>query len=435
MSTALAIGAVSAVLRNVLDNGLIDAVQAVGGPVKVSVKAPDLINVDDAQFTPQLNLFLYQVSPNPGWRNAELPSRDSAGRRVTNPPLALDLHYLLTAYGREDLHAEILLGYGMQLLHDRPFLDRAAIRKALTLSPLDPTILPGAFQSPPNAGLAEQFETLRITWQSMDMEAMSKVWSAVQSHYRPSASYQVSVVLIEAQRPAGAPLPVLTRDLKVEPSMVVPYPAVESAAAPDGTQIAELGEQVVLHGHHLAGSNITVHLGHRLLVAPHDIPVLLPNTDPVRLAFTLPAAESVGQPWPAGLWSITVTLTPQGESVPRTTNAAALLLAPVPETAGLPPKPTAVLTRDAATDRVKVVTTLKPAVRPEQTVTLALGTAQATVGPRINPVGSVEGEFAPGLPPAAEAVLRLRVDGVDSRIIDSASPAPAWRKDRQVTIP
>ena len=32
---------------------------------------------------------------------------------------------------------------------------------------------------------------------------MSKLWSAIQSHYRPSAAYQVSVVLIEAKRPAG----------------------------------------------------------------------------------------------------------------------------------------------------------------------------------------------------------------------------------------
>src|SRR5215207_10586310 len=101
MSTALAIGAVSAVLRNVLDNGLIDAVPAVGSPVRVSAKAPDLIKLDNPADGPQLNLFLYRVSLNQGWRNADLPTRDSAGRRSASPPLALDLHYLLTAYGKE----------------------------------------------------------------------------------------------------------------------------------------------------------------------------------------------------------------------------------------------------------------------------------------------------------------------------------------------
>jgi uncharacterized protein DUF4255 len=433
VSTALAIGAASAVLRNVLDNGLIDAVQAVGVPVKVTVKAPDLIVLDDPQFTPQLNLFLYRVSTNPGWRNAELPSRDSGGRRMTNPPLALDLHYLLTAYGREDLHAEILLGYGMHLLHERPVLDRPTIRKALSLSPLDPVILPDAFQSPPNAGLAEQLEMLKVTWEPMDTEAMSKLWSAVQSHYRPSAAYQVSVVLIEAERPASEPLPVLTRDLKIEPSLVVPYPAVDSVAAPDGTQIAELGEQMVLHGHHLAGTSITVRLHHRLLAAPHEL-TFASNGDPSQLLFNLPVNESFGQPWPAGVWSVSVTLTPQGETVARTTNTAALLLAPVPETNGVPPKPTAVVTRNPTTQRVKIVTNVKPQVRPEQTVTVALNSAQATADSRIAPESQVEAEFAP-IPPGSEVSLRLRVDGVDSRIIDYSGPAPTFRTDRQVTVP
>ena len=39
---------------------------------------------------------------------------------------------------------------------------------------------------------------------------MSKLWSAIQAHYRPTAAYQASVVLIEAtqlapRRAAGAP--------------------------------------------------------------------------------------------------------------------------------------------------------------------------------------------------------------------------------------
>ena len=55
----------------------------------------------------QLNLFLHQVTPNSGWRNERLPSRDADGSRLTNAPLGLDLHYLISAYGAEDLHAEI----------------------------------------------------------------------------------------------------------------------------------------------------------------------------------------------------------------------------------------------------------------------------------------------------------------------------------------
>src|SRR5262249_17931929 len=144
-----------------------------------------------------------------GWRNAGLPSRDGGGTRLTNPPLAVDLHYLVTAYGRRDLEAEVLLGYAMLLLHERPFLDRATIRKALSMMPLDPTILPDAFRDPPAAGLADQVESLKITWEAMDTEELSRLWSAMQAHYRPSAGYQVSVVLMEAVEPTVSPLPVL----------------------------------------------------------------------------------------------------------------------------------------------------------------------------------------------------------------------------------
>ncbi|MFI0408203.1 DUF4255 domain-containing protein [Actinomadura sp. 3N508] len=426
MSTALALGAVSAVLRNVLDNGLIDAAPALESPVKVSVKAPDLIRLDDPQAGPQLNLFLHRVSANPGWRNMDLPSRDARGTRITNPPLALDLHYLLTAYGREDLHAEILLGYGMHLLHERSFLDRPAIRKALASTPLDPGVLPAAFRKPPNAGLAEQFETLKITLDPLGVDEMSKVWSAVQTHYRPSAAYQVSVVLIEAIRPAADPVPVLTRGVAVTQSLSAPYPAIDSVAAPDGTGTAEPGETVTLHGRHLAGTGVTVELAHRLLAEPHRIAVAA-NPDPGQLSFTLPATEPAGQIWPAGVWSVTVTLTPDGATSPRTTNTAALMLAPVPAAGA------ATLTRDPASGSVKIVLGVAPGVRPEQAVTVALNSAEATVGPRDDPASQVEAELT-GVEPGP-AWLRLRVDGVRSRLIDDSGPVPVFRADRKVTVP
>ena len=47
LSSALALGAVSAVLRNLLDNGMVEAGPAVG-TVKVTAVAPDTIKLDDA---------------------------------------------------------------------------------------------------------------------------------------------------------------------------------------------------------------------------------------------------------------------------------------------------------------------------------------------------------------------------------------------------
>ena len=236
MSSPLAIGAVTAVLRNLLDNGMIEANTPLG-PVNVTAVAPDRIDLEDSEAEPSLNVFLYRTSLNQGWAELGLPSFDGNGSRLTHPPLALNLHYLLTAYGVADFEAEILLGYAMHLLHERPVLDRDAIRKALDPSPLGSSILPPAFQALTVADLADQLEAVTVTQEPMDTEEMSRLWSAIQAHYRPTASYLVSVVLIEARKPSRTPLPVLSRGpvdpstgrdrgVVVEPSLLPPYPTI-----------------------------------------------------------------------------------------------------------------------------------------------------------------------------------------------------------------
>ena len=84
-------------------------------------------STDPTTSRPALTLYLYRVTMNEHLRNQPY----TGGSSDEPPPLALDLHYLLTAYGAEELHAEILLGYGMQLLHETPVLTRDAIRRSL----------------------------------------------------------------------------------------------------------------------------------------------------------------------------------------------------------------------------------------------------------------------------------------------------------------
>ena len=144
MSNALAIASVTAVLKDLLNNGVVDhQLSGVVGEVTVSALPPDRLLVAGEQETSRINLFMYHASPNQGWRNVGLPSRSSGGDRIANPPLALDLHYLLTAYGASEFHAEILLGYAMQLLHENPVLSREMIRR--TLAPVSPVT---AFRKP-----------------------------------------------------------------------------------------------------------------------------------------------------------------------------------------------------------------------------------------------------------------------------------------------
>ena len=106
MSNALAIAGVTRVLRELLNEGLVNQGVAglLGSTVLVTTLPPDRITtVANGTEATSLNLFLRQVSPNLGWRNEALPSLDAAGRgRLSNPPLALDLHYLVSAHGTEE---------------------------------------------------------------------------------------------------------------------------------------------------------------------------------------------------------------------------------------------------------------------------------------------------------------------------------------------
>lgn len=446
MSSPLAIGAVSAVLRNLLDNGLVD-VSGMLGPVAVSAVAPDRVNVDEANFAPRLNLFMYLALPNAAWRNRDLPSRSaSTGERVSNAPLALDLHYLVTAYGVSDFQAEILLGYAMHLLHERPVLDRASIRRALDPSPLDVAMLPPAFQALAASDLADQIEAVRITPVPMNTDEMSKLWSASQSHYRPSAAYQVCVVLIEGTRPARSPLPVLSRGpadpatgrdrgVVVQPDLLPPGPTILAITPPNQQSAAVAGDVITLAGVRLTGGGVRARLRHRLLAAPLEI-VAVVAAGGTSASFTLPAGAAAQTGLPAGLMQLSLALTPPGELLERETNALPLLIAPDPVIAADAGLGLAAIDiqRLAGPPRVTVRLFSRPQVQPEQAAVLALGTSTAVAARRALATDPLDFEF-PGTLAAGVHWLRLRVDGVDSLLVDKSIAPPSFDAAYQVTVP
>jgi Pvc16 N-terminal domain len=448
MSSPLAIGAVSAVLRNLLDDGMIEAGAAVGSTVSVTAIAPDRIDLDKPEDPPRLNLFLHQVTPNSGWRNNGLPSRSATtGERLINAPLALDLHYMLTAYGRADFEAEILLGYGMHLLHERPVLDRAAIRRALG-PPLDlTTLMPPAFQAVAASDLADQVELIKITPAAMGPDEMSKLWTAIKSEYRPSAAYHVSVVLIEGTRPGVSPLPVLSRGkvdpvtkrdrgVVVNPDLLPPLPTLFTAEPPPHQSSARLGEIITLTGVRLAGAGHRVRLTHRLTPTPIELTPSALNAVGTELKFMLTNDVAAQSTFTAGQWAVTVRFTPAGEPNERETNAVPLVIAPVPVITadailGLP---AASVTRGGTPPRVTVTMMTRPQVRPEQRATLMLDTVEAAARQHANAADPLVFDF-PNTVAAGEHVLRLRVDGADSLLIDRSGPAPAFDATQKITVP
>ena len=435
MSTALAIAGVTAVLRDLLNDGLVNhnVAGVIGSTVTVSVLPPDRVVAANGNEASQLNLFLHQVTPNSGWRNEGLPARDDSGRqRLSNPPLALDLHYLLSAYSAADLHGEILLGYAMQLLHETPVLTRQAIATALSPSPDVGATLPPALRALSECGLADQVEQLRITPEYLTTEEMSKLWTATQAHFRPTAAYKVTVVLIESTQPTRAPLPVLTRGpvdlvthrergVVVAPDLVPPVPTLD-AVVPSGKQPAVLlGATVDLLGHHLDGAARQVHLTSDRFAVDELLPATGPS-EAGRMQLVIPIARAAD--FPVAVYQVEAEVIPPGEPDPRRTNRLALVLAP--DLSNLPPP---VVVDDTGTATFSVG--FRPELRAGQTVSLLLGQREFAPQPFLAPTASLD--FVIPDAPVGNHLARLRIDGIESPIVDRAATPPVFL-DRRIDI-
>ena len=443
MSTALAIAGVTAVLRDLLNDGIVNhnVSGVLGSSVSVSVLAPDRVVAPNTSEGSQVNLFLYLVTPNPGWRNERLPSRDATGRlRLTNPPLALDLHYLLSVYSGGDLHAEILLGYAMQLLHETPVLTRDAIRRALSPSPDVGTALPPALRALADSGLEHQVELVKLTPQPLNTEEMSKLWTAMQSHFRPTAAYVASVVLIEAQQPARAPLPVLSRGpvdlatgrergIQVLPGLLPPLPTLTAVVPPAHQPVAGIDDTLALQGHHLDGTGREVVFTNDRLAVELAIPALPPPSPPVGIEALIEVSlEGQEAALPAGVYRVAARLVRPGETEPRETNRVALTVAP--RMTNLP----LAVTR-AGDGSASFTIEFTPALRPGQSVVLVLGQDEiAPLGGAGSPATSLDFQIADA--PIGEHLARLRIDGIDSPVVDRSAEPPAVPtfNDQRVTI-
>jgi hypothetical protein len=221
MSNFLAPATVTATLKIALENALAADTSGLGG--EVTIGRPDVIEDNGAG----VNIYLYQVTPNAAWRNADLPTRNPRGALVQRPRVALDLHYLFTFYGDEaNLEDQRLLGHVVSLLHEQPVLTRPMIQAALDDADFN-TILAGS-------DLANEIEQVKFSPMAFNLEELSKLWSVFfQTPYHLSVAYSASVIFIERQLTPLRSLPVQTRN-------IVALPSVERAIAITPVALADL---------------------------------------------------------------------------------------------------------------------------------------------------------------------------------------------------
>jgi len=423
MSNALAISAVSAVLQYYLHNMFANLTSLFGSTPQVTVQAPDIVQtaVTSAGTSQnQVNLFLHQVTHNQAWRNVGLPSLGADGHTLLdNPPLALDLHYLLTAYGYYDWQAEGLLGYALLQLHEYPVIARSDIRTALA-SPSS-SGLPNLAAALSTSGLADQIEMIKITPATLGREEMAWLWTALKADYRPTFPFKVSVVLMQEPASVSVPLPVMQRNIQVQqitPAQIITIelPPNQPAALP--------GDTISVTGQFLYGATKVAlanqNLGIQVTVDLTAVPAIITNT---KLRFPLPNNPTG---FPAGIYSLSVQFPDPTDAtrVGQVTNSLPIAIAPA--FSGITGTP--IVINPGALPATQVTLTSNPSVWPRQSVILALNdlspggqSYSAPAQPVLAVTNSLTFQFIPPVP-ATSLLAILQVDQVSSFVSWQSSP-------------
>jgi hypothetical protein len=223
----------------------------------------------------------------------------------------------------------------------------------------------------------------------------------------------VTVVLIESQRQARASLPVLTRNIPLQSSLIAPIPEVEAVVYVASQIAVQLGGDIELDGHDLDGAQHALLLTNSRLGLSRSVAPAA-SVSASKVHFTLPN-DPVG--FPAGIHNGQLQLVRGADPAPVATNAFPVTIAP--QVSGL-----ATPVNVDASGNLTLTPTCSPQVRSSQTVSLLLGGIEAFAEPFDGATATPTFVFR-ALPPASYRV-RLRVDGVDSVIVDRSASPPAF---------
>jgi len=447
VSNSMAIAAVTAALQQILDRVRqpLSPGEVELGDVEISSGPPDTSKQQGDRLF--LNLFLYQVSPNAAWRNLAVNTQ-GAPSETARAPLALNLHYLLTVFGKadDDLRPHLLLGRALAVLNDR--------------STVPTEILAGLGRSRPQlagSNLHRQSERVRLTPTSLTLEDMTRLWGVLQTKYRLSVAFQLSVVLIDSADSAPPALPVLSRGsieqgIAVQPNLAAMGPQLDAVQLSEGRPAAELGvptrllptgrpaipgDVMALSGRDLRGRDPSVVL--QGLPGVFAIPsAQIQSATPLALSFRLPDEQVA---LPAGPYALSLRLrrvrSPGAPETVLTSNALPVAIAPRLLQVSFAPATTATSGPNRGrTTPATLSVRVSPQVWPEQRVSLLVGEEELP----LPAVADKTNDLSLPLPtvplPRGTYVVRVRVDGVDSAPIRS-TPSGGFEFDpqQQVTIP
>jgi hypothetical protein len=383
---------------------------------------------------PGVNLYLYQVTPNAAWLNADLPTRNSEGQLVQRARAAVDVHYLLTFYGDEaKLEPQRLLGSVVRTLHTQPVLARQLIRD---------TIKNPSFDFVAASDLADEIELVKFTPLPLSLEELSKLWSVFfQTHYTLSLAYSGNVVFIESAQATRPALPVREHNVYVR---TFRHPVIERVEPISGVgQPIVTGSTLAIRGAHLRGELTLVRIG-RVEIVP-----VQQNIQDTEITVPVPTGLQAGIQSVQVIQQISMGKPPQPRSGFES-NLAAFVLQPTINRKLDNSDDITVANVEIATNHTRsadVTIVMSPKVGAGQRTTLLLNQKDAspqaraysftnrplTLSPPQSDSDTITFHISGVV--AGNYLVRVQVDGAESPLMTDSDPANPRYTRPQVTIP
>src|SRR5689334_3509275 len=185
MADASVITDVSETLRSILDAhfnppGPPDpgAPPGVGAPVTVTVDNPQRSAGEDLR----VNLYLYHILQDESRRNTGPRlqiDRTSDSATFVAEPLPLKLYYMVTAFAPEGRTEHRLIGEAIQAFYTHRILDPAVLKGGLATSPI-------------------KADRIQLVMLNQDLETLHRIWGNFQEALRPSATFEVEGIFLDA---------------------------------------------------------------------------------------------------------------------------------------------------------------------------------------------------------------------------------------------
>jgi len=212
---------------------------------------------------------------------------------------------------------------------------------------------------------------------------------------------------------------VLVRKIFSQPDLQPRVPTLVAVEPSGGQVVVELGSTLKLTGSALNGTPREILLTNdRFRI---DGVVNNPTGNATSLAFIIDASRA--DEFPVGVYRVGASIKVPSSPDALITNKLALTIAP--NMTNLPPPVT------VAGGKASFSLDITPAVRAGQSVRLFLGNAEFEPKPFVDKATRLDFEIPQT---SGNHLARLRIDGIDSSIVDAAMTPPAFL-DRRINIP